>query len=256
MIERMRRAVNRLAMKVGMTSPEPDLGSYGIPDAERVRLRHAPPTPVHHAFFQHSKRPAHKWLHYLDVYHRYFDALRGKPIVLLEIGVLEGGSLDLWRRYLGPEATIVGIDINPACRERVDPPNIVHIGSQADGAFLEGVVAQHGPPDVILDDGSHIAKHQRASFDILFPLLKVGGLYIIEDTHTSYWNDWDGGYRRRGTAIELAKGLVDDFHGWYHSRPSPARHHEQIGAVHFHDSIVVIEKVAKARPGMVSSNEA
>ena len=104
---------------------------------------------------------------------------------MIEIGVFEGGSLDMWQRYLGADASIVGIDINPGCADRVDPPNVVHIGSQADRAFLEGVVAEFGAPELILDDGSHIARHQRASFEILFPLLQDGGLYIIEDTHTS-----------------------------------------------------------------------
>jgi hypothetical protein len=255
MIDRMRRIANRYAMKLNLRRQEPDLGSFGVAAAERRRMRADPPTPVHRAFFEPGKRPAHKWSHYLDVYHRYLDGMRGTSIVMLEIGVLDGGSLDMWRRYLGADATIVGVDINPKCAGFVDAPNVVHIGSQADRGFLEGVVAEHGRPDVILDDGSHIAHHQRASFEILFPLLKEGGLYMIEDTHTSYWNDWDGGYRRPGTAIELAKTLVDDMHGWYHGHPDASGAHEQIGAIHFHDSIIVIEKTHRSRPGMMSSNE-
>jgi cephalosporin hydroxylase len=255
MFERFRRFYTRFAMKAGFKKPEPELGSFVVHEAQRRALRANPPTPVHEAFFQYSSRPAHKWAHYLDIYNRYLDGRRDTSAFLLEIGVLEGGSLDMWRRYLGDKAKIVGIDINPACVERVDAPNIVHIGSQADRSFLEGIVAEHGRPDVILDDGSHVATHQRASFDILFPLLQMGGLYILEDTHTSYWNDWDGGYRRSGTAIEMSKNLVDDMHAWYHTRPNPAGWHEQIGAIHFHDSMIVIEKSRTNRPGMISSNE-
>ena len=81
------------------------------------------------------------------------DKLRGQPVTMLEIGVFDGGSLDMWRRYLGFAATIVGVDINPRCADLVDEPNIVCIGSQADRAFLEQVIARHGAPDLVLDDG-------------------------------------------------------------------------------------------------------
>jgi len=253
-LDRVRRVLTRLAQSAGLVRKEPDLDSYRLPAEQVAQMRAAPPTEVHRAFFAVEKRPAHKWSHYLDVYDRYLAKFRGKPIVLFEIGVFDGGSLEMWRNYFGPEATIVGIDINPACADRVDAPNVVRIGSQADRAFLKGLVEEFGRPDIVLDDGSHIAKHQRASFDILFADVQVGGLYMVEDTHTSYWVDWDGGYRRGGTAIEQAKKLVDDQHAWYHRHDSPTRAHEQVGAIHFHDSIIVIEKAKQARPGMMSSN--
>lgn len=253
MIARVRRKLTRLGRSLGVVAKDPDLGTFKVAAAERERMRAAPPTDAHRAFFQVTKRPAHKWAHYLAAYDRYLSHLRNKPIVMFEIGVFDGGSLEMWRHYLGSSATIVGIDINPACAERVDAPNIVRIGSQADSSFLVGLVEEFGPPDVVLDDGSHIAKHQRASFDALFPHLRSGGLYMIEDTHTSYWSDWDGGYRRAGTAIEQAKKLVDDQHAWYHGHGSPSHAHEQIDAIHFHDSLIVIEKMNRERPGMMST---
>ena len=76
---------------------------------------------------------------------------------------------------------------------------------------------------------------------------------MIEDTHTSYWSDWDGGYRRAGSAIESAKTLIDDLHAWYHGRRGLSLAHETIGAIHFHDSIIVIKKTRRTRPGMVCS---
>jgi hypothetical protein len=104
-----------------------------------------------------------------------------------------------------------------------------------------------GPPDIILDDGSLIAAHQTASFRTLFPLLKDGGLYIIEDLHTSYWDGcFEGGYKRKGTAIELAKQLVDDMHHWYHGEAIALS--TDVEAVHNHDSIVVIEKRSAKQP--------
>ena len=205
------------------------------------------------AFFAQKGRRIHKWLHYLSIYERYLHVYRGTDVKILEIGVNKGGSLDLWRSYFGPSATIVGIDIDPECANNVTPPNLVRIGSQDDPAFLTSVIDEMGPPDIILDDGSHIGRHQRASFDTLFPLLKDNGLYIIEDMHTAYWHGmYEGGYRRRGTAIEHLKEMIDDLHGWYHNQATISSARDRIDAIHIHDSVAVIEKVAaKPRPARV-----
>ena len=82
-----------------------------------------------------------------------------------------------------------------------------------------------------------------ASFKTLFPLLADGGIYVIEDLHTAYWPGFhEGGYQRSGTAIELAKTLVDDMHGWYHAKGSKLADSSSVVSVRFYDSIVVIEK--------------
>ena len=165
----------------------------------------------------------------------------------LEIGVFKGGSLEVWRDYLGPRATIFGIDIDPDCAAYVDAPNQVRIGSQADPKFLREIVAAMGGVDVVLDDGSHVARHQTISFATLFPLLSDGGLYMIEDTHTSYWPGWFfGGLKRKGTAVELIKETIDDMHRWYHWQKRPS--HGPVRAVHAYDSVAVIEKQATPPP--------
>lgn len=170
---------------------------------------------------------------------------------MLEIGVNGAGSLDMWREYFGSDATIYGIDINPECAAFDTPQTPVRIGSQDDPDFLQNVVREMGGLDVVLDDGSHKGRHQRKSFEVLFPLLNEGGLYIIEDTHTSYWLRFGGGMGRRGTAIEFAKRMVDDMHAWYHRRraKTPAQH--EVGSVIFHDSIIVIEKQRRDPPGHI-----
>jgi cephalosporin hydroxylase len=208
-------------------------------------------TDIGQMFDSQDGRICIKWAHYLPIYDRLFGPLRGTEVRLLEIGVHKGGSLQLWRNYLGPDAKIHGVDIDPECAKLSSDDLPVHIGSQADPDFLEMVVNQMGGVDVVLDDGSHVAKHQRASFDALFPRLSVGGLYIIEDTHTAYWARHGGGYRRPGTAIEMSKGLVDGMHGWYHRVPLGRRGRwakEQIGSISFYDSMVVIEKCLRSRP--------
>ncbi len=207
------------------------------------------PGPLDELFFANTGRLAHKWVHYLPVYDRMLAKCGGTSVKMLEIGVERGGSLDMWHKFYGPDATIFGVDINPECAKRFDPPNQVRIGSQDDPDFLRAVVAEMGAPDVILDDGSHVSTHQRVSFQTLWPLLKTGGLYMIEDTQTAYWPHFEGGYRRPGTAIEMVKSLIDDQHGWYHGREMAFAPREEIGAIMVFDSIVVVEKVDRLRPG-------
>jgi len=199
-------------------------------------------------FLEHAGQPVTKWLHYLGVYDRYFSRYRGKPVRLLEIGVMHGGSLELWRKYLGPQAKIFGVDIDPKITSL--PDVTIRIGSQTDAAFLRSVTAEMGGLDIVIDDGSHVASHQRASFEILFPLLSNGGLYIVEDLHTAYWpGEWEGGYRRRGTFIEEIKSLIDDIHFWHHQKQQRFQGtHLNVAAVHVYESMVVVEKDEVAKP--------
>lgn len=210
-------------------------------------------------FFRHSGRACDKWHHYLPIYDQLFNSfcqdtrrdIKSKSALkFLELGVFKGGSLQLWRKYFGSEAVIHGVDIDPRCGELSSDDLPVHIGSQSDPKFLINVVNQMGGIDVVLDDGSHRAKHQRISFRTLFPLLADGGLYVIEDTHTSYWLAYGGGFKRPGTAVELGKKLVDDMHAWYHRFPSKYKKLAQyeISSIQFFDSIIVIKKGRRNRP--------
>ena len=200
-------------------------------------------------FYNHEGRVIHKWTHYLDIYERHFAPYRDKNPKFLEIGVQMGGSLEMWRKYFGPDATIYGVDIDPACADRATAPTQVRIGSQDDPAFLKKVIAEMGAPDIILDDGSHIAPHQWESFRTLFPLLKDGGLYVIEDLHTAYAPGvFKGGYRRAGSAIELVKHMIDDMHAWYHGHRQVTPGKTDILGIHMYDSVVFIEKGRKSPP--------
>lgn len=127
----------------------------------------------------------------------------------------------------------------------------VRIGDQSDPDFLRAVVQSMGGVDVVLDDGSHVSKHQRTSFDVLFPLLSEGGLYVIEDTHTSYWASYHGGFRRPGTAIQTAKSLVDGMHKWYFRTPLGRRSmmaRDSVSSITFYNSVVAIRKGRQVRP--------
>jgi hypothetical protein len=194
-------------------------------------------------FFSTREETAHKWLHYLPIYDEIFSSLVGSRVRFLEIGVSKGGSLRMWRKFLGEDATIFGVDINGDCSVFDGKYAQVRIGSQDDPAFMTGVVEEMGGLDVVLDDGSHVASHQRASFDILFGRLSEGGLYVIEDLHTSYWPKAEGGVRRPGTGIEFLKAKIDEMHRHYYERGlnTPASMPE-IESIQFFDSIAVLRK--------------
>jgi hypothetical protein len=244
------RAKRKARLMLGMDTRVENALHFEVPAAEARAADGALDTEIGRLFFANQGRVVHKWLQYFPVYERHLADYRGTDFKMLEIGVFKGGSIALWRDYFGSEATIFGIDIDPQCAGFVDPPNQVRIGSQADPAFLQSVVKEMGGLDVVLDDGSHVADHQQASFETLFPLLRDGGIYIIEDVHTAYWpREFNGGYRRRKSAIEQAKLLIDDMHHWYHGRctfETVAR--GDVSGVHFYDSILVIEKRAARRP--------
>jgi hypothetical protein len=132
---------------------------------------------------------------YLERYDPILEPLIEKNIVLLELGVHKGGSLMLWRDYF-PLGTIVGIDISLA--KGFQPTERIHVfeGSQADPQFLSHVANETAPDgfDIIIDDASHIGELTRIAFWHLFDNhLKPGGLYVIEDWGTGYWDDWPDG---------------------------------------------------------------
>lgn len=155
-----------------------------------------------------------KWgIHfYTPVYHDLFRHLRDRPLRLLEIGVggfasprLGGASLRMWADYF-PQGRIVGIDI---AEKRLDlgPRIAILRGAQDDPAFLARVVAEHGPFDIVVDDGSHRPRHVVASFAALFPTLADRGLYVIEDVQTAFWPKF-GGTPQGGDTFKLAFAIL------------------------------------------------
>lgn len=146
---------------------------------------------------------------YCVKYEKYLPFERYNRLNILEIGVLDGQSLKTWKDYFY-NSNILGIDINPDCKQYEEKRILVEIGSQADNIFLNDVMRTHGPFDMILDDGSHMNEHVIFSFEHLFQSVKSGGIYIVEDCSTSYWDGWGGEYMKEGTMMEYFKRLTDD----------------------------------------------
>jgi cephalosporin hydroxylase len=201
--------------------------------------------PLAAYFFANPGRMIQKWHHYFDIYHRHFQSFRGKSPVVLEIGVFQGGSLQMWRDYFGPGAKIVGIDIDPRCKQFEEPGIEVLIGNQADRAFLADVRSRVPHVDIVIDDGGHRMEQQIASFEELYPHVQPEGVYLCEDTHSSYFQNYGGAHRKPGTFIEYSKGLVDRLHAWYSEQPEAFAVDaltRSTYALHFYDSVLVIEK--------------
>lgn len=196
---------------------------------------------------------------YLEKYEKYLPFNRSDRIKILEIGVLDGGSLKTWSDYFF-KAKVVGIDINPDCKLHEANMISVEIGSQTDDDFLDTVISKYQQFDFILDDGSHINKDVIHTFYRLFPYLKSGGVYIVEDTCTSYWKDYGGGIGD-GTMIEFFKGIIDEvnFFGELVDSETPHSRNDsallerfsifsdsyigtQIESINFLNSIIIITK--------------
>jgi hypothetical protein len=114
---------------------------------------------------------------YLEVYQHLFESFRHRPIRLLELGVGQGASLRLWRTWF-PQAHITGLDRSPPDLPDLDC-DIVRF-SQTDRAAMEATWSDE-TFDVIIDDASHHVEVQLLSLCWLWPKLKSGGLYVIED---------------------------------------------------------------------------
>jgi 23S rRNA U2552 (ribose-2'-O)-methylase RlmE/FtsJ len=185
----------------------------------------------------------HKWTHYFPIYERHIERFRNRDVTLLEIGVSHGGSLRMWSRFLGPYAKIVGIDINETCKLAENSEVNVRIGSQADPAFLDSVIAEFGVPDIVIDDGSHMMEHVNATFDHLYHKLPKNSVYLVEDLHTAYWEEYGGGLRHPGSFIEKSKHLIDSLNA-DHARGQlqPDEFTRHTSGMHFYDSVIVFEK--------------
>ena len=202
-------------------------------------------------FFEHRGKTIDKWQHYLSIYAREFSpflALR-RPVRLLEIGVQNGGSLELWAKYLPEGSEIIGVDVDPKVGSLTFEGNVsAYVVDATDSSELFDALGDKRF-DVILDDGSHISSDVITSFRLLFDRLALGGKFIIEDMHASYWSSHGGGYRLGTSAIEFFKNLVDALNADHFRHVKGVEVSElrqlsrSLASITFYDSVVVVEKL-------------
>ena len=194
-------------------------------------------------FLTNDERLIHKWAHYFPIYEKHFTPWRNKTLTFLEIGVFEGGSLQMWKRFFGPLATIVGIDKSPRCKEFEEDGIHIRIGDQSDPDFLFELTKEFGEFDIILDDGSHQMNHILETFVHLYPKITKNGLYCVEDLHTAYMEEYGGGLEKEDSFINICKGFIDELHADYtlvDIEPTFMTRHTF--GLHFYDSIVIFER--------------
>ena len=202
-----------------------------------------------------------------QIYESFFRSFHDRPIGLFEVGVFNGESTKVLSRYF-PDSKIVGID--HALRD-IDLTGFDNIqlfqGDQSSEEFMAGLAREHFPTgiDIVIDDASHIGSLSKRTFEILFPLVKPGGIYVIEDWGTGYWSDWPDGsvYETYDTRVfhsgEFLKRIpshdfgmvgfvkhVVDMVGMSDNRPtftSKQNVTSQISGMHIFPGTVVLEKV-------------
>jgi hypothetical protein len=201
-----------------------------------------------------DKQGAHA---YADAYERHLGHLRDRPVTLLEIGIggyrdpLRGGaSLRMWKAYF-PLARIIALDLHDKSALAEDRITILQ-GDQGDREFLERMAREHGPFDVIVDDGSHRCAHVIASFEALFPHLAKDGIYAIEDLQTSYWERFGGssGPDRTGSSMTFLHALADGLNYAEFDIPDyvPTYTDRHVRSMTFYHNLAFIQKGANVEP--------
>ena len=173
----------------------------------------------------HSGKVSDKWSSYLEVYDRVFGAYRSTPVRLLEIGIQNGGSLEIWARYFETARALIGCDINPDCAKLTyaDPAIHVIVGDAGTPEVLQRVAAISPQLDIVIDDGSHQSRDMVRNFALYFPQLADGGVYIAEDMHSSYWSQFGGGLGHPHAGMNFFKLLADVIHAEYWGVPKNGR---------------------------------
>jgi SAM-dependent methyltransferase len=202
-----------------------------------------------------------------DLYDRYFAELADLPITLLELGTCTGESIKVFASYF-KKGKIIGVDIDDQGVDFSGDQNVVFaLGDQRSAEQLNNICTTHAPGglDIIIDDASHYGSWSLASYSILYPHLKPGGLYIVEDWATGYWDDWPDGSRFQQFSPEVTDGQIPkrlpshDFgmvglvkffvdevcsYGIRPTQSAPLTRPHKLESMHVHPEFVVLRKAA------------
>lgn len=198
----------------------------------------APPvkTVLEEYFDRHETGPGlWKWRHYFPIYDRHLSKFRGREVHVLEIGVYSGGSLRMWRDYLGEGVHVYGVDIADECRVYEGPGVRVFIGDQADPGFWRWLLAQVPLVDIVIDDGGHQVSQQRPTLEALLPHIRPGGLYLCEDVHGSF-NPFLDYVHNLSRSLHAFQGTEVD------AGLQPTEFQRAVDSVHLYPFVVVVEK--------------
>jgi hypothetical protein len=189
--------------------------------------------------FDHLTQLSVKVSSYFPVYDLIIGKYCDKPgVTFAEIGVAEGGSLLMWREFLGPDARIIGIDFDPASARMREKGFEIFIGDQASPEFWRDFFSKVGDIDILLDDGGHTNKHQISTVEYCLDHIKDGGVILTEDVGTSYLPDY--GNPSKFSFMNYAKSVVEriQLRSPFEGRPKPGRFTDAVFSVTFFESMV------------------
>jgi 23S rRNA U2552 (ribose-2'-O)-methylase RlmE/FtsJ len=164
-------------------------------------------------FFEESKYHSTKYVKYFSIYDQLFKKFRNKKITIIEIGILNGGSLHMWKKYFGKKARIIGIDLNPKTKKLEKDGFEIFNGDQTDKNFWIKLFKKIGMVDIIIDDGGHTNLQQSLTAIYTIPFIKNNGLLVIEDTHSSYQKEFNN--PSKYSFINFSKKIIDDVNYTY-----------------------------------------
>jgi hypothetical protein len=204
--------------------------------------------------YKKSPYSSRKVSSYFQVYDQIFLQFVGKPITFVEIGVQNGGSLFMWREFFGPNARIIGVDLNPEVLVWKDYGFEIYIGSQSDKFFWDSFVKEVPEVDIVLDDGGHTFLQQITTVESLVDAIKPGGLIVVEDTHSSYMREFAP--KKGSTFIDFSFSIVHGIN--YRFGRFKTNSENRIYSVQFFESIVVFfinpHKSFKSKPTSNNDN--
>ena len=161
-------------------------------------------------YYNESPLTSHKWESYFDIYEELLNEYKNQNITFVEVGVHNGGSLFMWKKFFGKNSRIIGIDLNPNAKELEQYGFEIFIGSQGDSNFWTDFYKEIGDIDILLDDGSHNYYDQLLTLQNSISNIRDNGLIIVEDTHTSFMKKF--GYKTTKTFVDFTPRILLNMH--------------------------------------------
>ena len=192
---------------------------------------------------------------YFHVYDEIFDKFINKKITFVEIGVLNGGSLKMWRNYFGNDARIIGVDLNPKAKELEKMGFEIFIGSQSSEKFWDHFYKKVGNVDIVLDDGGHQNIQQIVSVVKSIPYINDGGIFVSEDIETSYIKKF--GNPSKFSFINYSKKKIDEINYRFPLLNGKKKIEKKIYSISFYESMVVfnINSYKSKIPNLLKNND-
>ena len=197
--------------------------------------------------FISSPKYSIKWNNYLEIYDELFKKYINKKITLVEVGIGDGGSLFMWKKFLGKKARIIGIELNPDAKKLEKKGFKIFIGDQSDPKFWKKFYRDVGKIDILIDDGGHTNLQQITTFMESVNNINNNGIIVIEDTHTSYLNFKGFKNPSKYSFINFSSKVIENIHRRNPTIKKSLNYlSKKIQSIHYYDSIVVV-KISKKK---------